>query len=373
MRILLCPDKFKGSLSAVEVCDTLAEGLKAQINNVEIISHPLADGGDGSIAVLKKYLALESISVDTVNPLGRQIKADYYAFKDTAFIELASASGLVLLSEADRNPIYTSTLGAGLMIKNALERGYKNIYLFIGGSATNDAGIGIACALGFVFLDKDQNKLEPIGGNLIRISSMVNKSEFNFDEVNIKVMCDVTNPMYGEDGAAYVYAAQKNASPKEIETLDKGLINFAQCLNNQIEKDLSKEPGMGAAGAVGASLVGLMKAELQIGFQMIAEFTHLEQAMQDVDFVITGEGKIDDTSFKGKVVGNVLALCEKYKIKCGIVGGKVDPLFDNAGRFEFVKSVISYAEDFEDAMQSPKKYLKKIGEEIGLVLKQGRF
>ena len=371
MRILLCPDKYKGSLSAIEVCTALAEGLKVHIEAVDLVIHPLADGGDGSIEVLKNFLPLESISVDTVDPLGRKMKTSYSAFRDTAFIELASASGLVLLSESDRNPTYTSTLGTGVMMKNALERGFKNIYLYIGGSATNDAGIGIAQALGFVFLDKDKNELKPIGENLIKITSIVNKAEINFDEVKITVMCDVTNTMYGEDGAAYVYAAQKNANPEEIEILDLGLRNFAQCIKSQYDIDVAKMPGMGAAGAVGASLVGLMKAKLQNGFQMISDLTDLEQTMLDVDFVITGEGKIDATSFQGKVVGNVLALCEKHNLKCGIIGGMVDPLGEHSERFEFAKSVITYAEDFEDAMRSPKKYLKKIGEEISLALKKG--
>ena len=226
MKILLCPDKFKGSLSAEQVCHAVREGLLSVDSNLEIISHPMADGGDGSIEILKSLLKLKGIKIQTLDGLKRNIEAKYYYNDDSAFIELASASGLVLLSKAERNPMTTSTLGTGLMMKDALERGFKKLYLFIGGSSTNDAGIGIAQALGFDFLDKKDSSLDPIGSNLGKIHKIVNNNLYNFENMEITVLCDVTNPMHGPNGAAFVYAAQKGATDQDIIYLDIVLLCY---------------------------------------------------------------------------------------------------------------------------------------------------
>ena len=187
MKILLCLDKFKGSLSAASVCTAIERGLKS-VGDFEIIVHPLADGGDGSIEVLKSVIDLNVIKMETVNPLGKKIIAEYYHSTDTAFIELASASGLVLLSEAERNPMYTSTKGTGVLLKDALQRGFKRVYLFLGGSSTNDAGIGIADELGFDFLSSNGSKLDPIGENLERIEKIVDNKLFDFSEIEFNVL-----------------------------------------------------------------------------------------------------------------------------------------------------------------------------------------
>lgn len=366
MKILLCPDKFKGSLTAHEVCDTLREGILQSLPNTEVISHPMADGGDGSIQILHNRLNLQSKKINTVDPLGRKIQAEYSYSDDTAFIELASASGLVLLNKWERNPLITSTRGTGYMIKDALENGFKKIFLFIGGSATNDAGIGLAQALGFNFLDKNGHQLDPVGMHLMDIEKIENVSPFDFTNIEITVLCDVTNPMYGPEGAAYTYAKQKGASSETIQKLDDGLRHFNSILSSTIDKDISSLPGMGAAGAVGASLLGLLNARLIGGFQLMSELTRLEDAIKSADIVITGEGKIDLTSYQGKVVGNVLSLCQKYHTPCGVVGGVIE---NTNPAFFFTQSIISKAIDIEDSMQSPKRYLKKIGLEISEEIK----
>lgn len=366
MKVLICPDKYKGSLSASEVCSALKQGLQGIDGELKISSHPLADGGDGSIEILKTLYPLDRFAIDTVDPLGRNIIAHYYTSNDSAFIELASASGIVLLQKEERNPLMTSTFGTGLMIQDAIDRGYKKIYLFIGGSATNDAGIGIAHALGFRFLNDKSEVLKPIGLNLNRIKSIEDNSNCDFGGVDIKVLCDVINPMHGPNGAAMVYALQKGASSKEILFLDEGLESYAKLLKVEYDNDLAEIPGMGAAGAVSASLVALLNANIEDGFQMLSKVTELEKAIVNSDLVITGEGKIDKTSFQGKVVGNVLRLCKKHNVPCGIVGGIIEKLEDNKDEFIFKKSIISLAKDQHDAMKFAKKYLVELGRSLDL-------
>lgn len=366
MKILLCPDKFKGSLSAEKVCIAVRKGLLSVDNNLEIISHPMADGGDGSIDILKSVLKLKSIKVPTLDGLKRNIEAKYYYDGDSAFIELASASGLILLDEVDRNPMVTSTIGTGLMIKDALDRGLKKIYLFIGGSSTNDAGIGIAKAMGFDFLDKNNTSLDPIGSNLKKIHKIENNSLYNFENIEITVLCDVTNPMHGPNGAAFVYAAQKGATDQNIISLDLGLKNYSGVLKSHLNIDHSDQIGMGAAGAVGASLVGLLKANLKNGFEMLANITYLEDVIKESDLVITGEGKVDPTSFQGKVVGNIVEICNKYQTPCGIIGGILEEVDNSNVKTNFQKSIISIAKDLEDAMTSSERFLYAIGKDIAI-------
>ena len=366
MKILICPDKFKGSLSANDVGNALKEGLLSTNKELEISIHPLADGGDGSIEILKRFYDLHRSAVETVDPLGRSIVAHYYTSKDTAFIELASASGIVLLQEEEKDPLKTSTLGTGLMIKDAIDRGFKNVNLFIGGSATNDAGIGIAHALGFRFLDYKYEELEPIGINLDLIQSIQNNSKNDFEDIAINVLCDVINPMYGPDGAAMVYASQKGASDEAILLLDRGLMSFARLIKVERSIDLAHHLGMGAAGAVSASLVALLNAKMENGFQLLSKLTEFENAIANSDLVITGEGKIDATSFQGKVVGNVLRLCKKHKIPCGIFGGIIEKLGNDEHDFIFEKSIMAIAKNQKDAMQFSKDYLVEIGKALDL-------
>lgn len=365
MKILLCPDKFKGSLSAQEVCDSLSKGLMDGSNNVHLIHHPMADGGDGSIDILKPLLNLVEVKISTVDPLGRPIEAKYYHSEDTAYIELAEASGIILLETSELNPLVTSTIGTGLMIKDAIDRGFNKIFLFIGGSATNDAGIGIANALGIDFLNENEEPLKPIGINLGKIKSIKNNSPYNFQNIEIRVLCDVTNPMFGPEGAAYIYGPQKGATPEDVFILDMGLRNYAKRLEAQHEVYISEQPGIGAAGAVGASLVGLLNARLENGFQMLASITQLESAIKNAELVITGEGKIDATSFQGKVVGNVLSLCKQYNKSCGIVCGMMEESQVIGMNLKFKKSIISLAGDLDESMKNSKQFLVKLGKEIG--------
>ncbi|MEZ4983492.1 MAG: glycerate kinase [Saprospiraceae bacterium] len=322
MNILICPDKFKGSLSAMEVCQAIGKGIRARYPEAAITFHPMADGGDGSLQILAHQLGLRSKELETTDPLGRKIRASYYYAADTAFIELASASGLVLLTPAERNALATSTFGTGQMMVDAIQSGFRNIYLFLGGSATNDAGMGIMAALGFEFLSQEGNVLSPIGAHLPQIAQIRNRSSIDFSQVQITLLCDVTNPLYGPDGAAYVYARQKGATDEEIVWLDHALQHIGQIIFHYTGVDTSYLPGTGAAGGVGASLVALCGAKIERGFATIAELTGLPARIHASDWVISGEGRLDSQSLQGKVVDGVASLCRQYHKPLTLLVGK---------------------------------------------------
>lgn len=365
-RVLICPDKFKGSLTAAGVCNALARAMKSVYEELEITSLPLADGGDGSFEIIKRYRKISIKQVKTTDALGRSIQAEYGYEGAVAFIELSKASGLALLNENERNPMMTSTIGTGTLILDARNRGCSTIYLFIGGSATNDAGIGIAHALGYRFLDADGNERPPIGKNLKSIESIIEPRK-PVERVRIIVLHDVNNNMYGIDGAAFNYAAQKGANAAEVMHLDEGLRHYAQLLTKKTGRDFQSVPGAGAAGAVAVSLLAFLDAELKNGFEMIAGITGLEDHIKKVDLVVTGEGMIDRTSLKGKVVGNVLDLCKKHRKPCILVAGSAESL--NIIPSIPVKTLVEISKDPRLAMDHPKRYLKEIGQAIATEMK----
>lgn len=366
MKILIAPDKFKGSISALEVCRAIESGLLKQGRKIEVTAHPMADGGDGSLAILSEYLGLESQKVQTIDPLGREIQAQYYTSSAAAFIEVASASGLVLLHKTERDPLKASTLGTGKMIEDALSKGYTQIYLFLGGSATNDAGIGIASALGYQFLDEHKKKLAPIGENLSNIKHIKPSTRFDFKNIKLTLLCDVTNPLFGSNGAAYVYAPQKGASAEAVAYLDKGLRDFSQLIDHQLGKDVSHLPGSGAAGGIGAGLIGLLDAQIEPGFEVISQLTGLEQKIQWADWVISGEGKLDTQSLQGKVIDGVAKLCKKHKKSLTLLVGKNDLTKQDLAHLNIneVLSIYERAKDLDDAMRNGVHYLEDMAQQI---------
>jgi glycerate kinase len=366
LKVLIAPDKFKGSLSAKEVCEAIASGLNQKEESLEIIFHPMADGGDDSLTILADHLALEEVIVDSQDPLGRTITAKYFTSNDAAFIEVASASGLVLLAESERNPLHTSTLGTGMIILDAISKGHQNIYLFLGGSATNDTGMGIAQALGFSFLDKENNILTPVGGNLSKVVSIKNNNLFDFNEIKISVFYDVLNPLYGKNGAAYIYAPQKGGTAEEVQYLDSGLINFSTVLLQHTNIDVSTIAGGGSAGGIGAGLVALCGARMGKGFELIAEITNLEERIKQSDWVISGEGRLDEQSLQGKVIDGIASLCKKHQKPLSLLVGKNDLsgkelLSLNVNQ---VSSISAIAKNQEDAMLNGSVYLEALAKEL---------
>ena len=316
MKVVIAPDKFKGSLTCFEVCSTIASGIKAIHPAAETLEFPMADGGDGFAAVMKYYLHTTTVSCSTEDPLGRPITATFELKDHIAIIEMASASGLVLLRENERNASGTSTYGTGIMIREAIDAGAREIILGLGGSATNDAGTGILAALGFLFLDKDRRPVSPCGGNLIHIHTIVPPAVL--PGVTFSIACDVQNVLYGEEGAAYVYAPQKGATPQDVVLLDNGLRHFAGLL----KKDVADIPGAGAAGGIAAGLMGFFDVRLEKGIELVMDSSAILGRLSQTDLVITGEGKIDKQTSFGKVVGEIAALAAQHQIPaiafCGI-------------------------------------------------------
>lgn len=317
MRILICPDKFKGSLTAAEVARAVREGLP---DNLEATLVPMADGGEGSLEVIADNLTGKWNMANVSDPLFRSIAAKYFVNGTTAYIEMAKASGYELLTNDERNCLKTTTLGAGQLIQDAINQGIKSIYLFVGGSATNDGGIGVAAAVGYKFLDKSGNELSPVGENLIHIHEIL-LPEKTRPNVSFTVVCDVTNPFYGPNGAAHVYAAQKGASPDEIIALDKGLQNLAQIIKKQFEIDLQEIPGTGAAGGLGGGAVAFLNANIQSGTQTLIDVTGLREKIKSSDLIITGEGKVDTQSISGKLIDGICKIAKAHQVPVWIICG----------------------------------------------------
>ncbi|GLU51907.1 glycerate kinase [Dyadobacter frigoris] len=324
MYILIAPDKFRGSLEASEVCQSVAEGIRLAYPDAEIISVPLADGGEGTMRILTEQSKGKFVTTVVHDPLGRYIEAEYGLSGDgnTAFIEMAAASGLNLLKPEERNPLLTNTYGTGELILYAINSGVKKIILGIGGSATTEAGIGMASALGYKFLDENEKEVMANGENISSIK-FIKTENVNplLKSVEFIVACDVTNPLYGKSGAAYIYGPQKGADKSMVFQLDNGLKNIAKVASETFGEDISDNPGAGAAGGLGAGALWFLNAELREGVSIVMEQTNIAEHIQKADLVITGEGKVDEQTLQGKVVKGLADLCQKNNVPLAVVCG----------------------------------------------------
>jgi glycerate kinase len=321
MHVLIACDSFKDALDAENVCGAIARGLRHAHPGIETTEMPLSDGGEGVLEILHKALDLRNLNLKVSDPLGRPVQASYGLSADggTALVEMATASGLQLLTQAERNPLLTSTFGTGQLLADARTRGAKTALLAIGGSATNDAGIGMAAAMGWQFLYASGDPVKPTGGNLQRIAKIIPPPHPLFDKV--EVLCDVTNPLYGPKGAAWVYGPQKGGNQESLTHLDEGLRHIAALVADQLGKPgLADIPGAGAAGGLGFGGMAFMNATLKRGIEMVLDLVGFDAAVRRADLVITGEGHIDGQSLQGKLIQGVcqragktpvIALCGK--------------------------------------------------------------
>jgi glycerate 2-kinase len=303
LKFLIAADSFKDALDTFGVCQAIGKGIKSALPNAKIVELPLSDGGEGLSDIAAYYFDLQQIEVETFDPLFRKIKATYGLSQDntTAFIEMAKASGLQLLTNEERNPLKTSTFGFGELIKNAIEKGAIRIILGLGGSATNDAGIGMAAALGWQFFDKNNNVLSPIGENLDKIAKVISPENFP-KNIIFEAICDVKNPLFGENGAAHIFARQKGANNQEIEILDKGLQHFAK-ITNQTEK--ANATGAGAAGGLGFGCLFFLNAKLKRGIDSVLDWANFDQHLPNTDWIFTGEGRLDSQTLQGKLIAGI--------------------------------------------------------------------
>lgn len=325
MKIIIAPDKFKGSLNSFEVCSAIAAGIKEVDAEAEILEFPMADGGDGFASVLQHYLQTETIICSTVDSLGRKIQTSYQWDKKgkIAIIETASASGLVQLKKAELNPLITSTYGTGLEILDAIIRGAKKIILGLGGSSTNDAGTGILQALGFSFEDESGNSFPANGQMLQYIKKIIPPTTHLYKGLEIQIACDVQNSLYGQNGAAFVYAKQKGADDEAVKLLDAGLENYAKVLETSTGKKIANIPGTGAAGGIAASLLAYFDTTITRGIDIVIQASKIHDYIQNTRWMITGEGKIDGQTLEGKVVSEIAELAHREQIPviafCGLL------------------------------------------------------
>ena len=311
MKILVAIDSFKGSLSSLEAGLAVKDGLKGLC---DVVVKPIADGGEGSVEALADALGATYIDAITQDPLGVKILARYALIKDLAILEMASASRLTLINEKQRNPLKTSTYGFGLLIKDAISKGARKFIIGIGGSATNDAGTGMLSALGFEFYDENGALLAGIGENLAKISKISTQNSLKeLKQCEFLIACDVDNPLFGKNGAAYVYAPQKGADGRMVKELDDGLKSFANAVKTHFDTEHHKLKGAGAAGGLGFGFVSFLNAKLRPGIDIITDEIGLEDEIKKADLVITGEGKMDFQSSMGKTPTGVAKLAKKHK------------------------------------------------------------
>ncbi|MCX7705775.1 MAG: glycerate kinase [bacterium] len=373
MKIVICPDSFKGSLGAKEVAKAIYQGMHKILPEANYEILPMADGGEGTIDALLNALGGKKYHAIVLDPLGRKIKAEYAILSDgTGVIEMASASGLPLLKPEERNPLVTSTYGTGQLILELVKRKVKSILIGVGGSATVDGGMGMAMALGVKFLSSSNKPLRQGGGFLGKLAridiSGINKDVFMTD---ITVLCDVRNPLTGKYGAAKVFGPQKGADEKMVQLLEKNLRHYAQVIKNQLKKDIENLPGSGAAGGLAAGLVAFLNAQIKEGSRFIVEKIRLENHLKNADIVITGEGKIDNQVRFGKTIMAILECSKKHNVPviaiCGIKSGSLEYLSKNGltAVFPIVPGVIS----LEESMKNARTYIEDTSKEIARLMK----
>ncbi|MDP5061438.1 MAG: glycerate kinase [Maribacter sp.] len=337
MKLLLIPDKFKGSLTSEAFTKAFISGVEK--SGISFTSHFIkaSDGGDGFMSAVASYRPCIAMQVISENPLGKLIQS-YYLYNQktkSAYVELANTSGMELLKPEERNPMLTSTYGTGLQIKDAIDKGVEHVFIGLGGSATNDGGIGIAQALGYVFLNENNEELAPIGASLQLIKKIDDTGVTDaIKKVKFYAVNDVTNPLFGENGASYVYAKQKGATDFIIEDLDKGLRNLNMQVSKKYNVNNGELPGAGAAGGTAFGLKSFFDAEMFSGIDFILELSgvHKLLAREKFDYIITGEGRIDEQTLNGKLLQGILNLGKKYHLPviaiCGILEISKDALLD---------------------------------------------
>jgi glycerate 2-kinase len=323
MKIVIAPDKFKGSLSSSEVCDIIERAIKSVMHDCEIIKLPLSDGGDGFAETISKYLGAEVQQAKVLDPLFNEIDSSWLIAENgnTAFIEMAKASGLQLLKPSQYNCAITTTFGTGQLIKEAINKNVKEIIIGVGGSATNDGGIGMAAALGYKILDDNGNELSPVGKNLIRLKNIDSSNVKSHKHIRYIVACDVNNYLCGENGATKMFARQKGATDEMINELEEGMLNYIEVVKKDLGIDLSQIKGAGAAGGLAAGCVAFLNAEIISGADLILKYSNAEKYIQQADIIITGEGKLDKQTLEGKLVSQVCALAKKFDKKIFVVCG----------------------------------------------------
>ena len=324
MKILVAPQEFKGSISALSAAEAAKTGILRVFPQAEVVLCPVADGGDGTLETLVEVSGGEVRTCSVQNPIGETIQAQWGAMGDgvTAVIEMARTSGLVLLSLAERDPLNASTYGLGQAISEALDEGFRRFIVGIGGSATNDAGAGMAQALGANLLDSHGNTINFGGAALANLQTVaISNMDSRIKDSEFLVACDVSNPLTGAEGASAVYGPQKGATPEMVQSLDDALSNFASVVKKDLKKDVSEISGAGAAGGLGAGMMAFMGAELKAGVDIVLDTVNLRDKLSSVDLVITGEGGMDFQTVYNKAPIGVARIASEHNIPTIAIAG----------------------------------------------------
>ena len=332
MKVVVAIDSFKGSLSSMEAGQAIAEGVKRVYQHAEVVVRPLADGGEGTVEALVEGMGGIFVTKEVTGPLGEKVEAVYGIIESKddlskiAIIEMSAAAGITLVPEESRNPMNTTTFGVGELILDAIERGCRQFIVGIGGSATNDGGVGMLQALGYDFVTQE-GKAISYGGNGLRELACIEESNVHptLKECTFKVACDVTNPLCGENGSSAIFGPQKGATPEMVQELDQLLLHYAE-LSKSINSYANRfYPGTGAAGGMGFAFLTYTNATLESGIQIVLTETKLEELIATADFVVTGEGRLDGQTALGKAPIGVAALAKKYQKKVLAFAGAVTP------------------------------------------------
>ncbi len=368
----MAPDSFKGCLTALEVCDAVACGVRRACPEATVVKVPMADGGEGTVQALVDATGGELLTQPVEGPLGDEVQALFGVMGDgaTGVIEMAAASGLPLVPQDRRNPLLTSTYGTGQLMRAALRRGCRRLIVGIGGSATTDGGAGMAQALGVAFLDASGEAIHRVaGGDLSRIAHVDTSGvDGRLKDVEIKVACDVDNPLYGPTGAAFIYGPQKGATAQMVSELDRGLRHYAAVLRADLGADVASVPGAGAAGGLGAGLLAFCNASLQRGVDIVLEAVGLVGHVAGADLVITGEGCIDGQTAFGKTPSGVARVAAAAGVPVVAVAGQVGPDARSlhAHGFTALHSIATGPMSLQEAMEPARarEMLRFAGEQI---------
>jgi len=371
MKVLIAPDKFRGSLSALQVIEALTSGIQSIDSHVEIDSATLADGGEGSLEIISKAYNCSSHKIRIKNAIGEPIESiiGWNEQSKIAVLEMASYVGLNQLNEVDRNPCLTSSYGLGMALKEGIHLGAKKVIIGIGGSATNDGGAGMLEALGYHFINENGGEFSPNGGNLNLISQIIIPKNTIHEEVEIVVASDVQNPITGPNGATMVYAEQKGASKKDLNKLETNMIHYARLMEEFTQKEVFDVLGFGAAGGVPLSACNILNAKLISGSQLLFELLHLEDRIKDADLIITGEGKIDSQTLFGKAITPIVETSLKFdkelRLICGVFDAKKDEKLSKVPRYELsTLAQESGMDSFRNAYELCQLVGQKVAEEI---------
>ena len=368
MDIIFAADSFKGSLTSKEANDILTQAAKEVYGEGEYHTVLIADGGEGTLAAVQNgTLGYECREILVTGPVGEPVKAYYLIRGDEAVVEMAEASGLPLVPAERRNPLYATTKGTGELIKAAIQNGARNIYIGIGGSATNDGGIGAMTALGYRFLDSDGKALEGYGRDLTHIVTIDDSCAMpELSACTFTVMCDVKNPLTGPNGATYVFGPQKGAVGLIRDELEKGMIHYQKLLNKYAGEDISSVEGLGAAGGLGAALYVFLKAQMKSGIDVLLDLTGFDKLLKKADLVVSGEGKTDRQTLNGKVVAGIAKRCKNagkpLYVVSGCLGEGIDALYE-AGVTK-MQACVDETADIQEAMAHAKENLYKAAKAV---------